>query len=344
MDQKSQEPLAYLRHTIDVLSTLPCRYEPLLLKYGLDIAQLERDGLGVDTDNYNQFLSDALMLPGTEGLGLLDGKRINILDHGVLGYAMLASQTLGKAIERHSRFQDIIGAVFQTTLAIKHPKGELAVTKIKRPSLVNSDPKYRYHIESLFAQWQQLGQVIDRPNGWFSAIELNYAPPPYRDMYEETFQCDIIFNAPTTKIRFDSSLLELPLSFSNEPAALLCEQQCMVLLKSLNTKTQFTERLNRLFAQNPTKIPDIKEVSARLAVSERTLRRKLAAENTTFRDQLREFKMHVAHQCLVNTDMPMLEIAIMSGYQDVANFYRTYRAHFGTTPGKTRNQRQKHPL
>jgi hypothetical protein len=50
------------------------------------------------------------------GLGLLDGRGVTLLDHGLLGYAMFASPNLGRAIERHTKYQDVIGAALQTAL------------------------------------------------------------------------------------------------------------------------------------------------------------------------------------------------------------------------------------
>lgn len=74
------------------------------------------------------------------------------------------------------------------------------------------------------------------------------------------------------------------------------------------------------------------EVAARLAVSESTLRRRLAAEGTGFARLLRAERMQAARERII-AGAGSQATALAVGYASRAHFARAYRAAFGENPG-----------
>jgi AraC-like DNA-binding protein len=71
-------------------------------------------------------------------------------------------------------------------------------------------------------------------------------------------------------------------------------------------------------------------------MSERTLRRRLAEEETSYRDLLDEVRSHLAREYLRDTPLTVVDIASLLGFEDVANFRRAFRRWTGLAPQKYR--------
>ncbi|MDR7274039.1 helix-turn-helix transcriptional regulator [Catenuloplanes atrovinosus] len=77
-------------------------------------------------------------------------------------------------------------------------------------------------------------------------------------------------------------------------------------------------------------------VARRLALSGRTLQRRLAAERTTFQAVLDTTRHALARTYLNRPDVSIPEIAFLLGYDEPSSFYRAFRQWSGTTPQRAR--------
>lgn len=98
-------------------------------------------------------------------------------------------------------------------------------------------------------------------------------------------------------------------------------------------------KVRRLIAQNPGGDWGAVAVSSALAMSEATLRRKLADEDTSFGEILVDTRMTMALAQLQSTAQPVTRIALNVGYQSPSNFSVRFRERFGFPPSSIRGQR-----
>ncbi|AFK57438.1 helix-turn-helix transcriptional regulator [Tistrella mobilis] len=80
------------------------------------------------------------------------------------------------------------------------------------------------------------------------------------------------------------------------------------------------------------------EVASQLAMSEATLRRRLAAEGTSLTDLVTETRMAHALMLLQVTDQPVATVAALVGYDSPSRFAARFRQRFGHPPGAIRDQ------
>jgi AraC-like DNA-binding protein len=80
----------------------------------------------------------------------------------------------------------------------------------------------------------------------------------------------------------------------------------------------------------------VPDVARRLALSHRTLQRRLAAEQTSFQAVLEETRHALARHYLKRPDVAVTEIALLLGYDDPSSFYRAFHQWSGTTPQQAR--------
>jgi AraC-like DNA-binding protein len=82
------------------------------------------------------------------------------------------------------------------------------------------------------------------------------------------------------------------------------------------------------------------QVATSLAISPRTLQRRLAAQGVTFKDLVIELRMELACQLLEGTNIPMGRLAQRVGYTEASAFTRAFRQHTGKTPRLWRNEKR----
>jgi AraC-like DNA-binding protein len=77
-------------------------------------------------------------------------------------------------------------------------------------------------------------------------------------------------------------------------------------------------------------------VAQKLAISTRTLSRKLRDEDVTFGEILEETRAALAKRYLAERDLPVSEIAWLLGYVEVSSFTNAFKRWTGMTPRQFR--------
>ncbi len=75
-----------------------------------------------------------------------------------------------------------------------------------------------------------------------------------------------------------------------------------------------------------------------LAMSEQTLRRRLADAGTTLTETIAEARLQTALTLLQSTDMPITTIALDCGYQSPSKFAARFRSRYGLAPSEIRSR------
>jgi AraC-like DNA-binding protein len=96
--------------------------------------------------------------------------------------------------------------------------------------------------------------------------------------------------------------------------------------------------LTQIRAYLEAHLPDanISEAAKALAVSERTLQRRLSEANTTFQDELGQARLRVSERLLLDTDAPLTRIALDVGCASLQHFSAFFRKLTGESPSAWR--------
>ena len=80
----------------------------------------------------------------------------------------------------------------------------------------------------------------------------------------------------------------------------------------------------------------IEYVAKQLAMSKRTLQRKLSEENYSYQWVLKKVRQELADYYLQQTQLPIIEVSFLLGFQETNSFIRAYSSWTGTTPSQVR--------
>jgi AraC-like DNA-binding protein len=90
--------------------------------------------------------------------------------------------------------------------------------------------------------------------------------------------------------------------------------------------------VKRLIMMNQEGIPDFSQLAASMHMSERTLRRRLADEGTSYTELSAEIRKNRAIDLLQSSCFSIEQISLMLGYKDHPHFYRAFKSWSGVNP------------
>lgn len=139
------------------------------------------------------------------------------------------------------------------------------------------------------------------------------------------------------RVSFTAADATRPFLTSNEPLWSAFEPELRRRLADLDATATTAQRVHAaLLEALPSGQAGIDDVARKLALSKRTLQRRLDLEGTRFQDILVETRLHLARHYLQNTTLPVTEIAFLLGFDEVNSFYRAFKAWAGVTPDSIR--------
>ncbi len=298
-----------------------------------------RQQVETSREQYEKIHFDIIDQVDIPGLGLVVGSKINLTELSLAGLAFMFSSRLEKGIKRWIRFQEL-----------SDPPHKYFFLRSGNQSMIRATPhltpfqetlqRNRFAIEESMSEWYAIGEMFERPFGWFDEVHLSYPKPNYAALYEEYFNCPIKFNQPHTQFTFSSRLLDLPLRLGDEDIAQMLAFKCVALIKSSRAQDELVYTIQMILMSDPKQYKSIGEVAQELNVSERTLRRRLTALGTTFKDVAFNYRMRLASEYLLSTSLRISAVSIMVGYSDTANFFRAFRQYSNMTPDQYRNSKE----
>ena len=333
-------PAIYLIKLVEVLRAHGARVDKLMCHIGAGVAELrdrERD-ISLSTYlNAIEFATDNYAIPD---LGFLVGEHTSVLEHGVLGYAILSSPNLRESLQRYVRFQLLQGPLLAVDLSIENDMA--ALTALPRPGRWKpSAGALKYIIQEWLVGWNQWSQIIGRSGPFFEHVRLGYPGSGQRSYYADHLGCTVSFDNHETKAMFPVSFLDRPLEYADEAIAALCSAQCNRLLEVLDHRGGLSAEIHRLLANSPGDVASMEKMASKLHIGVRTLRRRLREDGTTYQNVVRDFRVAMAKRYLHETRLPANEIASLVGYSDPANLYRVFHEYTGVTPNQYRAAKEE---
>ncbi|MBG6949439.1 AraC family transcriptional regulator [Pseudomonas aeruginosa] len=281
--------------------------------------------------DFNQLTYSAQALCGEPALGLVLGQRLNVSAHGILGYAVLSSANLGKAIQFALKYYRVLGLAYELELVLDDGRAELRAVESMPLGAASV-----FAAEGLMATLYSIACFLVGEPLQDVRVGFAYPPPAHARRYAEVFGVAAEFEQPWHWLSMPSEYLERPMALANPATVQMCEQQCEALLATLDVQEGLLTRVRRLLLARPGDFPDLEQAARELHTSGRRLRRHLSSLGTTYQQVLDDVRKRLALQYLTTTQLPLYEIALLLGFNDSSNFRRAFRKWTGKLPSDYR--------
>lgn len=335
--QRPTIPIAYLQLLVEILTGRGIDPRELFAGMAVGPGLLERTEARMSAQQWTRLVLRGLELTGDPALGYEYGLRMRPTVHGVLGYATMSCTTMRQALEISVRYTRVRQAHFSMHLT---EQGEYCLLEVREKIPI---PVLRH----FFYENMLLGLL--RGNAVLLGCELadlkdveiwfDWPEPDWHAAWRERLPT-VRFGQPVNALRFPSGYLELrPVladPHASQQAIALCERE---LTLAAGDETDITARVRAVLVPGIAGgYPQLEEAAGGLAMSGRSLKRKLQQSGTSFLLLLEEARRRDAHELLAHTDLPVHDVARRLGYMNPANFSRAFSVWTGESPRRYRER------
>jgi len=148
----------------------------------------------------------------------------------------------------------------------------------------------------------------------------------------------IRFDADRASITFDKHYLSLPLTRSAADLDNMLKGALRLTVLPYRRDRLLVERVRRVLRNARGRSLGAEDVASELALSTRTMHRRLREEATSLRDLKEEAKFELAKQELMRGRTPIKRIAEIAGFRNEKSFSRAFRSWTGASPREFRGR------
>ncbi|NUP08211.1 MAG: AraC family transcriptional regulator [Polyangiaceae bacterium] len=235
-------------------------------------------------------------------------ERVEPRSLGLVGYLAVASPSLGEMFARVVRFHHLVKRPATATLV--REKRTFSVVEALPPTVRPWPPPLA---ESVLSAWLLIGRRLTGASFDAAAVRFQHGPPRVPARIARVFGCDVTWHAPVNELVLPSSIWDLPL-VTSDPTLL----RYLETLAGNHQPQDEVERLRTEIARSlsGTGSPSLAATARALAVSARTLQRRLDAQGMSYRDVVDDVRRETAERLIDEGGLSLVEISYLVGFND----------------------------
>lgn len=267
----------------------------------------------------------AVEMTGDLQLGLHLGQHPTPREHfGMLGMLANSCKTVGDAIRTVCRYNETVSTIFKYSLLVE---GDWATVVFEPLRLweIHSEESARQAVDMSLSGFAR--QFLASTGGKVVPTEVHIKyPERAREEYERILGAPVTFSAGRNAMILKRSDLEVPLISYDKSLHSVFDALLRQKLALMIEKNGLTQRIRHVLVEEfRGQIPSVENVAARMNMTPRTLQRKLAEENTSFRDISIQLRKELAEELLKAGGTRKQQVAAILGYADTDSLRRALK-------------------
>jgi AraC-like DNA-binding protein len=342
-----QRTRKFLDHDAQVIPThFPRMMTEVAVEQGADRTAL-LDGTGVSpamfqspearisARQYARLASNVLRLTGNSGFGIDLGKRVQLSNLGMLGFAAMSSPDMKTVLELCIRYYRLLAPFWDLSLEV-----DGNVLRVTAQEAISLHPLHILATEVLLVTFLSVSRALLGKDIPCREVRLDYPEPPHSARYAEIVpSAAILFGQPLAQIAVDAAIMGQKLSSSDPVAARVAERQCATNLSPSLSPEGLLAKVRRILEAKPGRYPGPEQVADALQTSPRTLRRSLDEMGTSYQALVDMARCKHATDLLTATNMSVNEIAERLGFSEGRALRRAFKRWTGSTAARYRREK-----
>ena len=286
----------------------------------------------ISADAYSAVVGVAIKLTGDTGLPMRHAADQR-LDHlSIVGLIVATAGPLAEVIPQLNRYVRLVADIplphADHRFELVRAGAETWLVDTLPVDLAGADA-----IEATFASFASSYRHAEPDIPLAVEVTVTFDRPAHADLYQEIFQAPVEFGAERNALRIHPHWVN-PGDRDAKPYALnLFIDHAETLLASLRETATFRARVEEQILRELHRGPVARERVARdLAVSERTLHRRLKDESLTYAEVYDGVRDRMAREYLKSDRATVAEVAFLLGFSETSAFVRAFRRWTGLSP------------
>jgi AraC-like DNA-binding protein len=309
---------------------------PLLHRAGLSGFNFDDPLVRVPAASEVKFLEYAAEATNDSAFVLHLAEQANPREAGLLFYVVSATRNLGEAMALFARFIRLVNESARVKIS---KRTDSVIVEIGFVGIRRHRAKQLMEFEAALAV-NVMREITGRD---IRPIRVAFAHARNGDLreFERFYGCPVEFGAPSVQLEFSNETLALPL-VTEDPHLLetlqpFCEEAARARnAPACSLRTSVENEVERLLPQRQA---NARTVAKALALSVRTLSRRLSEEGTTFAAVVEQLRRSLALQYLKDPGFSLAQIAWLLGYEGATSFNHAFKRWTGRSPSATRNEK-----
>lgn len=253
-------------------------------------------------------------------------------DIGALGLAMKSAPTLRDSLLRLERYFRLL-----TDTATYHLKQDTAPALLVLQARTPDHPALQLRDECALAAVADNIRAFGSHDVALHHVSFKHACRSDPAQFETFFGCPVRFEADRNAIAIAPEVLAKPNRLGDRGISDFLTQHLDAEIRQLPDPTSLKDEvLHHLAPRLSDGAPQAADVAMRMGMSERTFYRRLADENLTFRDLLRDAQLSLAQELLSDSACSIAEVAFLTGFSEQSTFSRAFKRWVGEAPAQFR--------
>jgi AraC-like DNA-binding protein len=320
------------RAVVDACRELGLDVDGLLREAGLRAEEIDDPDRRLPAARADALWAAAYARAGDPFLALRAAEALPFGAYKVVDFLCAHSATVGEAFHRVARYFELVDvrAVLEPTDA---PPAVLMRT---RDGLPVPPPAQEYTFAALVQRMATCAGRSFAPEG----VDFTFSPPADPSEHARVLRCAPTFASVIPRLRFSPATWRMPIQRADPALATVLEDHAERLVAELPAGDDVVSRARSAIASALSQgAPSAAEVARALAMSERTLHRRLKEASQPFGRLLDEARFAAAKAHLADPGLSLAEVAWLVGFSDQSTFTRAFRRWTGQPPGAWRAAR-----
>jgi len=318
----------------DAIAAAGGRPDQVLHAVGLDASAIADPHRFIACADFTRLLEAAARSTGDQCFGLHFGERFSPKDVGPLAYVVLNSPTFAVGFQNIARYLRIHNQGTEVSFAAEGPRAYVRF-RLVEPGV--DDP--RQHDEFTAAVGLNMMRLM-AGSRWAPA-EVQFAHHAPRDTSEHVrlFAAPLSFGHAVNALVIDPEFAERPVPAADERLYAIMKEHVDRIVREMPREVDLLSSVREVVAHAMRDgDPALARVAGRLALSARTLQRRLREEGTDFKRLVDDTRQRFAIDYLRDAAQTVTEIAYLLGYSEVSAFNRAFKRWTGAAPSEYRRK------
>ena len=283
---------------------------------------------------YMGLIERAALLLGEPGYGLKLGISHGVRDSGLVGFIALNSATLGDALANVERYISVTNEGLDVVFELLGSGGVLRFREVDAPM-----SGLRHHAEQASAVLVKGAREMTAEGAPRFASSSRTAGPSAAVDYERILGCPVRFQAEWDAVVFSEEALKLPVVGADNKLLRVLEAACRRIVGRRPRKDDLVHEVREYVVRRLKKgAPPFDDVARDFNMSSKTLERRLAEREASYRELVDDIRCDLAKHLLANTDVRLHQIAYALGYSEPGPLVRAFKRWTDGTPMQYRRK------